>query len=284
MRFEQVIIIGANKVACDCVNIVCKCMSDRQVLVLESSDDSLSMLYKICHKHQIFYTRLTDIFEITAILENWTDVKRTLIISANNRYIFKKPLISKNNVTIVNFHYALLPDYRGINIPSWVIYNGEKETGITWHYVTEEIDHGKIIVQKKIEINEESTAFDITREGMRLSGAAFSEFFPGIMEEEIEGTSVIYPENGKLYLSKDLPHGGRIYVDDPVDLIGRILRAYDYGGVEMLPKLLVVDGEKIWDVQGYNIERLDEPVKHQVREETSHITFMDGFIRIRIKI
>lgn len=284
MRFEQVIIIGANKAACDCVNIVCKSMSNSHVLVLESSDDSLSMLYKISHKHQVYYARLTDMFEITAFLENRTDVKRTLIISANNRYIFKKPLVSRENVTIVNFHYALLPAYRGINIPSWVIYNGEKETGITWHYVTDEIDHGKIIVQKKIEIKEKSTAFDITREGMRLSGVAFSEFFPRIMEEDIEGTSVLYPENGKLYLSKDLPNEGKIYIDDPVDLIDRTLRAYDYGGIGMLPKLLVVDRDTTWDVQGYNIERLAEPVKRHVKKEIRYITIMDGLTRIRIKI
>lgn len=284
MRFEQVIIIGANKVACECVNIVCKSMDSNRVLALESSDDSMSMLKKICHKHQVDYTRLTDKSKITTYLDDKAAAKNTLIISANNRYIFKKPLVSKDNVTIVNFHYALLPAYRGINIPSWVIYNGEKETGITWHYVTEEIDHGRIIVQKKIQIKNNSTAFDITREGMRLSGAAFSEFFPKIMEEDIEGINVTYPEESKLYLSKDLPNEGKISVDDSIELIDKTLRSYDYGGIDMLPKLLVIDGEKTWEVQGYCIERLTEPDNHHVNKEIGYITIVDGFTKISIRI
>ena len=63
----------------------------------------------------------------------YTNKGEVLIISANNEYIFPAELVKLENVTIINFHYSLLPLYRGVNIPTWVIYNEEKYTGVTWH-------------------------------------------------------------------------------------------------------------------------------------------------------
>lgn len=55
---------------------------------------------------------------------------------------------------IINIHPALLPRFGGkgmygLNVHRAVIESGEKETGITIHYVDEEYDHGDIIIQEK---------------------------------------------------------------------------------------------------------------------------------------
>ena len=48
-----------------------------------------------------------------------------------------------------NLHASLLPDYRGAAPINWALINGETETGVTTFFLDNEIDSGKIILQKK---------------------------------------------------------------------------------------------------------------------------------------
>lgn len=55
---------------------------------------------------------------------------------------------------IINVHPSLLPKYPGmdLDVHAAVIKADEKESGMTIHYVDEKVDHGEIILQKKISI------------------------------------------------------------------------------------------------------------------------------------
>ena len=57
----------------------------------------------------------------------------------------------------INIHPSLLPAYRGACPEFWVIRNGEKETGVTMHYLSEQFDSGDIIFQEKVPIGDDDT-------------------------------------------------------------------------------------------------------------------------------
>lgn len=57
-----------------------------------------------------------------------------------------------------NLHASLLPQYRGAAPINHAIINGETETGVTTFFLSHEIDTGKIILQKKIDIGRDTTA------------------------------------------------------------------------------------------------------------------------------
>ncbi|MBQ9076385.1 MAG: phosphoribosylglycinamide formyltransferase [Muribaculaceae bacterium] len=64
------------------------------------------------------------------------------------------PIIEAFSGRIVNIHPSLLPKFGGAgmwghHVHEAVIASGEKESGITVHYVTKEIDGGEIIFQAK---------------------------------------------------------------------------------------------------------------------------------------
>ncbi|HBT46983.1 MAG TPA: methionyl-tRNA formyltransferase [Peptococcaceae bacterium] len=61
----------------------------------------------------------------------------------------------------VNLHASLLPRYRGAAPIQRVIMEGERETGVTTMYMTEELDAGDIILQEKVEIPPEMTAGEL---------------------------------------------------------------------------------------------------------------------------
>ena len=60
---------------------------------------------------------------------------------------------------LFNFHFSLLPKYRGCHTNFFQIYNGEKISGVTLHKIDNGIDTGPIIDQLKFSINKNSNAY-----------------------------------------------------------------------------------------------------------------------------
>jgi len=87
---------------------------------------------------------------------------------------------------IINIHPALLPKYGGKGmygryVHEAVIAAGEKETGITIHYVDEIYDHGKVLFQARVELGPADTPETVAQKVHQLE----YEHFPKIIEELI---------------------------------------------------------------------------------------------------
>tara|TARA_B000000532_G_scaffold181134_1_gene147486 strand:- start:828 stop:1397 length:570 start_codon:yes stop_codon:yes gene_type:complete len=79
---------------------------------------------------------------------------------------------------VLNVHPSLLPKYSGemdIGVHEKVIKNKDKETGCTIHFVTEDLDCGPILVQKKCSVNRFDDAKTLKEKVQKLEGQAFLE-------------------------------------------------------------------------------------------------------------
>jgi len=63
----------------------------------------------------------------------------------------------------INLHPSLLPKYRGAAPIQWAIICGDHETGITVQLMNEQLDAGDILSQKKIPIDSDITAGELSR-------------------------------------------------------------------------------------------------------------------------
>ena len=63
----------------------------------------------------------------------------------------------------INMHPGRLPAYRGRHSVNWALLNGEKEIGITIHYVNEVVDGGDIILQDTVAVERNDTCKSITK-------------------------------------------------------------------------------------------------------------------------
>ncbi len=84
---------------------------------------------------------------------------------------------------IINLHPALLPKYGGkgmygMHVHRAVIAAGEKESGITIHYVDEEYDHGDVIIQARCEVTKDDTPESLAAKVRELE----LEFLPKAIE------------------------------------------------------------------------------------------------------
>ena len=83
--------------------------------------------------------------------------KINLICLAGFMKILSKSFIKNFKGKILNIHPSLLPKYKGLNTHKRVLLNKEKYTGCTVHFVSPNLDSGKIIMQKKIKVKKDDT-------------------------------------------------------------------------------------------------------------------------------
>ena len=76
---------------------------------------------------------------------------------------------------IINIHPSLLPKYKGLNTHKRVLKNKEKYSGCTVHFVTPELDSGKIISQKKILIDKNETEMSLKRKILKQEHKLYSQ-------------------------------------------------------------------------------------------------------------
>ncbi|WP_415322617.1 phosphoribosylglycinamide formyltransferase [Candidatus Pelagibacter sp. Uisw_127] len=95
--------------------------------------------------------------------------------------ILSKGFIKKFDGKIINIHPSLLPKYKGLNTHSRAIKNKDIFAGCTVHYVTEKLDSGKVVMQKKIKIaasdNSISLSKKILKQEHKLYPAAIMKIF-----------------------------------------------------------------------------------------------------------
>ena len=61
----------------------------------------------------------------------------------------------------------MLPKYKGLNTHKRALKNKEKFSGCTVHYVTNKLDSGKIILQKKVKIKKNDTVNSLKKKVLK---------------------------------------------------------------------------------------------------------------------
>ena len=126
-------------------------------------------------------------FHGDAYIKELKERKIDLIVLAGFLWKLPSALIKAFPGSIINIHPALLPHYGGKgmyghHVHEAVIAAGEKESGISIHYVDELYDHGGIIFQAKCPVLKEDTAGSLAQRIQALE----HEHYPKVIEEVLQ--------------------------------------------------------------------------------------------------
>jgi folate-dependent phosphoribosylglycinamide formyltransferase PurN len=79
----------------------------------------------------------------------WCKKQNPDLILVYGTRMLRTPIIRTPRLGVLNVHYALLPDYRGIHVEFWQVLNGDLDkSGVTIHFVDEGVDTGDIVLQE----------------------------------------------------------------------------------------------------------------------------------------
>jgi len=125
-----------------------------------------------------------------------------LLVLGGSR-ILKKNILEIPKMGVLNAHPGILPKYRGVDVISWAILNGDN-IGVTVHLVDEGIDTGRICAQEIIPVNfGVDTIESLKRRAERVSGQLMARVLKGIIETGKIETSEVKDSKGPLYLSME---------------------------------------------------------------------------------
>ena len=121
--------------------------------------------------------------EGTPIVEKLREYEVDFVVLAGFLLKISQPILDAFPDKIVNIHPALLPKFGGKgmygnHVHRAVVEAGERESGITIHYVNENYDEGNIIFQAKCEVLSSDTSDDVAKKVSELE----YEWFPRVIE------------------------------------------------------------------------------------------------------
>ena len=106
-----------------------------------------------------------------ALLAKLRETGADLIVLAGCLVAIPPQVVKAYPNRIINIHPALIPSfcgkgYYGLRVHEKALERGVKVTGATVHFVDEDLDHGKILLQKAVEIPEGITAKELQKKVM----------------------------------------------------------------------------------------------------------------------
>jgi methionyl-tRNA formyltransferase len=123
----------------------------------------------------------------------------------------------------VNVHGGLLPQYRGGHVAQWAIINGEREFGVTLHYMDEGIDTGPVIAEQRFALDETDDGYTV-RQKIRAAGShLLTEWWPRLAD----GTARSRPQDSSRarYWPMRATEEGRIDWTIGAEAVCRLVRA-----------------------------------------------------------
>ncbi len=106
-------------------------------------------------------------------------------VSLSFNQIIKPGLLNIFPKGMINIHAGKLPMYRGRNVLNWALINGEKEIGVTCHYINAGIDSGDIILQRTFPVESTDDYGSVLNKAIQMCPDVLVESLDLIERDEV---------------------------------------------------------------------------------------------------
>ena len=148
-----------------------------------------------------------------------------LLVIAGYGRILPNDVLAAARIMPINVHTSLLPKFRGASPVEGAILAGEPESGVTIMRVTERMDAGPILLQRKIPLAPDDTQGSLKARLAELGGSALLESLTLLRRGEL--TEIEQDENLATYTSPIAKEHAVIDWQADAGRIERMVRAYD---------------------------------------------------------
>ncbi len=136
------------------------------------------------------------------------ELKPDVLFSFYYRKLLSTDLLAIPTLGSFNLHGSLLPKYRGCAPANWAILQGERETGVTLHHMTQRPDAGDIVCQHRVVIAPTDDAATLNRKLAAAAKPLLDECLPQILARTAPRTP--QDEAAATYFGRRQPKDGEI--------------------------------------------------------------------------
>lgn len=119
-------------------------------------------------------------------VERIREMEPDVLFSFYYRNMVGKEILQIPPTGCLNLHGSLLPRYRGRCPVNWVLVHGEKESGVTLHYMTPRPDDGDIVGQHPVPLDDSDTALSLHEKLAAAARELLNDLLPKIREHRVE--------------------------------------------------------------------------------------------------
>lgn len=150
-----------------------------------------------------------------------------LLLSVHSRHLIHADVLDVPALGAYNLHPGPLPQYSGMNVTSWALYEGAERHGVTLHHMTPVFDAGPIVFTEEFDLQATDTGLSVlmqcVRRGVRLVEQLLEllergEPVPALPQELAE----------RRWFNSGPPHEGRLDWSRPAREVVDFVRACDY--------------------------------------------------------
>ena len=109
-----------------------------------------------------------------------------LVVLAGFMRLVSSHFVRAFKLRIMNIHPALLPSFKGTHAIKDAFEYGMKRTGVTIHFVDDELDHGPIILQETVNVEENDTLESLEEKIHKVEHRLYPEAIRLFTEGKIE--------------------------------------------------------------------------------------------------
>lgn len=152
-----------------------------------------------------------------------------LLLNVHSLYVVHDAVVRAPAIGSFNLHPGPLPEYPGLNAPSWAVSERETTFGCTVHRMDAGIDTGPVAYRATFPVKERETGLTLTARCVR----AGLPLLRRLLDDASTGGSGAVPRleqrGQRVERGPGPPHGGRVPWSLEADRIEAFVRACDYG-------------------------------------------------------
>lgn len=166
-----------------------------------------------------------DSLRAPGVLELLADLRPELIlVAAYGKYI-PGEVLQIAAVGALNLHPSLLPRWRGACPVPAAVLAGDRETGVTVHFLVDEMDAGDILGQTRLPIGERDRSADVMARLATIGASLFMDTLDGWLAGRIAPRAQDYSQ--ALWCDRMTRESGRVDWTQPAARLARQVRAFD---------------------------------------------------------
>jgi methionyl-tRNA formyltransferase len=151
-----------------------------------------------------------------------------LLVNVHSLFVVNPEVLAAPRIGCLNLHPGPLPEYAGLNAPSWAIYNGETTHAVTLHWMDEAIDAGPVAWSESFELTDRDTGLSVSGKCVRSGIPLIAKLIETALKSPARIPRLPQDRSRHRHLGAGPPNHGLLEWTRPAAEISRFVRAADY--------------------------------------------------------
>jgi UDP-4-amino-4-deoxy-L-arabinose formyltransferase/UDP-glucuronic acid dehydrogenase (UDP-4-keto-hexauronic acid decarboxylating) len=169
-----------------------------------------------------------DLVRSASLVDRFATARVDLLVNVHSLFIVHPDVLAVPTFGSFNLHPGPLPQYAGLNVASWAIYNGERTHGVTLHWMDEGIDTGPVALSASFTLMPTDTGLSVSGKCVRHGIRLVRELMRTALEDPSQIPRLQQERKARRYYPAGPPTGGRLEWGATAEEIVRFVRAADY--------------------------------------------------------